>query len=222
MEFSQICYSSCHFDIEMPLSQEYSARAIALVHVGFSIREAANSLGFARSSVHRAVLRFRQTGGYTRRPGSGRRRSTSARDNRYITMLSLRNRHMTAVEIRNQLERVREVNVNERTVRRRLGEANLGAYRPATGPELLRGHRVSRLLFAQEHLNWNLEQWKSVLFSDESDHQMDGREFGEDQENAMHLAIFLKGSVLMEDQLWYGEVFLGKPVHSWFLLKEAH
>jgi transposase len=167
MEFSQICYSSCHFVIEMPLSQEDSARAIALVHVGFSIREAANSLGFARSSVHRAVLRFRQTGGYTRRPGSGRRRSTSARDNRYITMLSLRNRHMTAVKIRNQLERVREVNVNERTVRRRLGEANLGAYRPATGPELLRGHRVSRLLFAQEHLNWNLEQWKSVLFSDE-------------------------------------------------------
>jgi hypothetical protein len=51
---------------------------------------------------------------------------------------------------------------------------------------------------------------------------MDGREFGEDQENAMHLAIFLKGSVLMEDQLWYGKVFLGKPVHSWFLLKEAH
>jgi transposase len=167
MEFSQICYSSCHFVIEMPLSQEDSARAIALVHVGFSIREAANSLGFARSSVHRAVLRFRQTGGYTRRPGSGRRRSTSARDNRYITMLSLRNRHMTAVKLRNQLERVREVNVNERTVRRRLGEANLGAYRPATGPELLRGHRVSRLLSAQEHLNWNLEQWKSVLFSDE-------------------------------------------------------
>jgi transposase len=222
MEFSQICYSSCHFDIEMPLSQEDSARAIALVHVDFSIREAANSLGFARSSVHRAVLRFRQTRGYTRRPGSGRRRSTSARDNRYITMLSLRNRHMTAVKIRNQLERVREVNVNERTVRRRLGEANLGAYRPATSPELLRSHRVSRLLFAQEHLNWNLEQWKSVLFSDESDLQMDGREFGEDQKNAMHLAIFLKGSVLMEDQLWYGEVFLGKPVHSWFLLKEAH
>jgi hypothetical protein len=55
-----------------------------------------------------------------------------------------------------------------------------------------------------------------------SDLQMDGREFGEDQENAMHLAIFLKGSVLMEDQLWYREVFLGKPVHSWFLLKEVH
>ncbi|KAH0816663.1 hypothetical protein GEV33_006127 [Tenebrio molitor] len=54
-----------------------------------------------------------------------------------------------------------------------------------------------------------------------SDLQMDGREFGEDQENAMHLAIFLKGSVLMEDQLWYGEVFLGKPVHKEVLQDHA-
>jgi hypothetical protein len=58
MEFSQICYSSCHFVIEMPLSQEDSARAIALVHVGFSIREAANSLSFARSSVHKPYFVF--------------------------------------------------------------------------------------------------------------------------------------------------------------------
>ncbi|KAH0812663.1 hypothetical protein GEV33_010128 [Tenebrio molitor] len=155
----------------MPLSQEDSARAIALVHVGFSIREAANSLGFARSSVHRAVLRFRQTGGYTRRPGSGRRRSTSARDNRYITMLSLRNRHMTAVEIRNQLER----GPIDQQLDQNFSESNGSRYSLAMNRDLL------------------------------SDLQMDGREFGEDQENATHLAIFLKGSVLMEDQLWYGE-----------------
>jgi transposase len=222
MEFSQICYSTCHFVIEIPVSQGDSARAIALVHVGFSIREPANSLAFARSSVHRAVLRFRQTGGYTRRPGSGRRRS----DNRYITMLSLRNRHMTAVEIRNQLERVREVNVNERTVRRRLGEANLGAYRPAIGPELLRGHRVSRLLFAQEHLNWNLEQWKSVLFSDESRFALrspDGRARVWRRPGERYAPCnFSERLSFNGGSLWYGEVFLGKPVQSWFLLKEAH
>ncbi|RZC32006.1 HTH Tnp Tc3 2 domain containing protein, partial [Asbolus verrucosus] len=114
---------------------------VALVHAGFSIREAADSLGFAQSSVHRAIVRFRETAEFRRKRGSGRRRCTNARDNRYIMMLSLRNRHMTAVEIRNRLHRVREVNVSERTVRRRLNEANLLARRPATGPELLRAHR---------------------------------------------------------------------------------
>jgi hypothetical protein len=49
-----------------------------------------------------------------------------------------------------------------------------------------------------------------------SDLQMDGREFGEDQENAMHLAIFLKGSVLMEDHYGIGRYFLGSPYRVGF------
>jgi hypothetical protein len=125
---------------------------------------------------------------------------------------------MTAVEIRNQLERVREVNVSERTVRRRLGEA--------TGPELLRGHRVSRLLLAQEHLNWNLEQWKSLLFSDESRFALqspDGRARVWRRPGERYAPCnFSERLSFNGGSLWYGEVFLGKPVQSWFLLKEAH
>jgi hypothetical protein len=49
-----------------------------------------------------------------------------------------------------------------------------------------------------------------------TDLQMDGREFGEDQENAMHLAIFLKGSVLMEDHYGMGRYFLGSPYRVGF------
>ncbi|RZC39884.1 hypothetical protein BDFB_015174, partial [Asbolus verrucosus] len=101
----------------MPLSREDSARAVALVHAGFSIREAADSLGFARSSVHRAIVRFRETAKFRKKRRCGRRRCTIARDNWYIMMPSLRNGHMTAVKIRNRLHRVREVNVSERTVR---------------------------------------------------------------------------------------------------------
>ncbi|KAH0811856.1 hypothetical protein GEV33_010935 [Tenebrio molitor] len=120
----------------MPLSQEDSARAIALVHVGFSIREAANSLSFARSSVHKPYFVFVRLEG-------------------------------TPEDLDQDVE-----------------ESNGSRYSLAMNRDLL------------------------------SDLQMDVREFGEDQENAMHLAIFLKCSVLMEDQLWYGEVFLGKPVHK--------
>ncbi|KAJ4427081.1 hypothetical protein ANN_24696 [Periplaneta americana] len=54
-----------------------------------------------------------------RRPGSGRKRKTSAQDDRFLVSQVLRNCHTTAVEARN-----RGVNVSERTVRRRLGEQN--------------------------------------------------------------------------------------------------
>ncbi|RVE42631.1 hypothetical protein evm_012717 [Chilo suppressalis] len=114
-----------------------------------------------------ALKRYQETGQYTRRPGSGGVRCTSARDDRFIVLEILRNRYLTAVEIRQRLQIVRGVNVSERTVRRRMEEVNLKACRPARGPELLRQHRIARLHFAREHVNWTHEQWARVLFTDE-------------------------------------------------------
>ncbi|RZC39080.1 hypothetical protein BDFB_008861, partial [Asbolus verrucosus] len=46
-----------------------------------------------------ALQRYRETQRYTRRPGLGRSRSTSARDDRFLTLQGLRDRHQTAVEL---------------------------------------------------------------------------------------------------------------------------
>ena len=80
----------------------------------------------------------------------------------------LRDRNTTAVMARNRLEEVRQINVNEITVRRRLREMDLLSKGPATGPELTRNHRTQRLRYAREHQNWGFEEWSNILFSDES------------------------------------------------------
>lgn len=152
----------------MPLSIEDVARAVALVEDGRSIRYAARAIHASYTTVHRAVLRFQETQSYTRRPGSGRPRATTARDDRFLVNLVLRNRHSTAPMARNRLAEVRGNNVSDRTVRRRLKEAGLGSFKPATGPELLAQHRVARLQFARQHVDWTEQQWGNVLFSDES------------------------------------------------------
>lgn len=152
----------------MPLSAETVAAIAALIDDGRSQRYVANRFMVSRSTVQRVYTRFIETGAYTRRPGTGPSRVTTNRDDRFIVSVSLRNRHLTAVETRNELQHVRNVNVSERTVRRRLNEANLVSRRPATGPELLREHRVARLQFAREHQNWNAIDWGRVLFTDES------------------------------------------------------
>ncbi|KAJ4425749.1 hypothetical protein ANN_27945 [Periplaneta americana] len=141
-------------------------------------------LGFLRSTV-RVYHRFREIGGYSRRPGSGRKQVTSACDDHFIVLNTLRDRHSTAVETRRVLQEIRQVNVSERTVKGRLDECGLNSRRPAKGPELLQQHPVERLRFAHIHNNWNMGEWRRVLFTDESRFslQMDVKEYGEEKEN---------------------------------------
>lgn len=54
------------------------------------------------------------------------------------------------------------------TIRRRLAESNLRAFRPARASQLLSRHRRAILAFVREYAHWTVEKWKNVLFSDES------------------------------------------------------
>ena len=69
---------------------------------------------------------------YTRRRGSGRPRATSARDDRFLMLQSLRNRHQTAVELAHRLRTVRDKAVSAQTVRRRLVEGGMKRYQNGT------------------------------------------------------------------------------------------
>lgn len=152
----------------MPLDAIGAARAVALADAGYSQRRIARMIGVPRTTVRDAIRRYQETGSYTRRPGQGRRRCTSTRDDRFIVSNVLRNRFCTAFEVRSRLFEVRNVSVSERTIRRRLVERDLRNFRPARAPQLLPQHRTARLDFAREYCDWTMEQWKNVLFSDES------------------------------------------------------
>lgn len=155
-----------------------AARASTMIEEGHTYRSVSRALGVSTSVIYRVVRRYRETGSYVRRRGQGRNRATSALDDRFLVMQTLRNRLQTAVQTRNRLAEVRNVNVSERTVRRRLNEVGLNSYVPAKAPKLEVAHRVARLAFAREHRDWTSE-WGRVLFSDESRfcvNFVDGRE----------------------------------------------
>lgn len=152
----------------MPITPEEVAAAQALVADGRSVRYAARAIGRPETTVRRALQRYRETQRYTRRPGSGRHRSTSARDDRFLRLQCLRNRHQTAVELAQRLRNVRGTTVCAQTVRRRLVEAGLKARRPNRVPRLTRQHKQRRLEFARRYQNWGDHDWRRVLFSDES------------------------------------------------------
>lgn len=150
------------------LSQTDSVRIVTLLQEGHTQRQVAEHMGVAQSVVSRAWTRFRETGQHQRRPGQGRRRCTTAHDDRYLTMLALRNRQTTSVGLQIQLQQGTGVRVSSQTVRNRLREAQLTCRIPVRAPQLTVDHRRMRVNFAQEHTLWNLRDWSCVLFTDES------------------------------------------------------
>lgn len=148
------------------------------------MRQDAEITGFSRLSINRAVIRFQLTCIYDRRPGSGRRRVTSAREDRFIAYLSLRNRCSTYFEVSNKLWRAQGVDVSTWTVRRRVQEKGLVAFRPDTDPRLTARHRQTSSRFATNQINWTSGAEYCSLMSPDGflDHPMD---------EMIYLSIFL-------------------------------
>lgn len=142
----------------MDTPPQLAAQAVALLQSGRSQRDVSAQLHLTRSAVQRVYHRYLETGGFVRRRRPPPLRVTTERQDRFIATSSLRNRHLTSVQIQEQLRDFHGVAVSARTVRRRLKERGITPHKPANGPQLTRAHRMARLQFAREHLNWSMEQ----------------------------------------------------------------
>lgn len=143
-------------------------RALAWLQDGETQRSVSNRLNVSQSVIGRLWQRFRATGSVQNRPRSGRPRSTTAREDRYLTTMTLRQRRVTARRLRDRLRVTTGTLVSDQTVRNRLRANNLRSRRPAVRAPLLPRHRTARRDWCRRHVRWQRAQWASVLFSDES------------------------------------------------------
>lgn len=131
-------------------------------------------LGISPKGVHYTLARHRETGSLSDRKRSGRPKTTSAAEDRFIITTSKRNRRLTAPDINRELNKTRSNKVSVSTVKNRLSAAGLRG-RVAVKKPLLRAiHKEKRLEWAKQHEHWTVEQWKSVLWTDESKFQIFG------------------------------------------------
>ncbi|CAJ0968398.1 unnamed protein product [Ranitomeya imitator] len=114
------------------------------------------------SRVAKTIKRYKETGSYEDRPRKGRPRATSASEDKFIRVTSLRNRRLTEAQIRDQTHLYN--NYYEET----FCVAGLHGKTAARKPLLRTGNKQKRLVWAKEHKEWTLDQWKSVLWFDES------------------------------------------------------
>ena len=144
------------------------ARAVQLLEDGVRQVEVARRFGITQSVVSRLWQRYQQTGRYHVRQRSGRPRVLTARQDQYLRVSARRNRMDSAITQRNNLQNATGVRVSIQTVRNRLHADGLYARRPAVAPVVTRRHRQARLAFCREYVDWNIQDWSCVLFTDES------------------------------------------------------
>lgn len=156
-------------------SLEKRASIIALHNEGFTIRYIANKLKLPRSTVGDAITRFRKTGSNQDRKRSGRPRVTSKPEDQSLIIMSKMNRKLTAPEIQMRFNESHDRQISLSTVKERLQKAGLNGRVSIKKPLLRRGNKKKRLEWAHAHKNWTVDDWKQVLWTDESKFEMFGQ-----------------------------------------------
>lgn len=152
---------------KMPrLNEENRNRAIGRLEAGESQSSVARRLNVRQSTISRLWHRYTQHNSTRDRPRSGRPRVTTPAQDRYIRVLHLRNRAVTATYTADHVPGLRRV--SPQTIRNRLREHGIRPMRPHTGPVLHPHHRRARLQWCRNVRAWNLLNWRRIWFSDES------------------------------------------------------
>ena len=152
------------------------ARIQLLREEGYSTRQIALREGVDHSTVARICQRISNTGSYEDMSRSGRPRILSKRHERKIARLVTSNECQTAVDVQYSLRESENTTVSGNTVRRILQRSGLVARVRRKKPFLHPRHRQQRMHFAQKYKDWTADDWKRVVWSDESKFQLFGSE----------------------------------------------
>ena len=131
-----------------------------------SQRKIAAEVGVNQSSVSRIIAHQKKNGSLTpaRRGKCGRKRKLTSREERLLVQENKKLPFMTS----NEHKRSLNLKVSTRTVRRVLVRKGRISKRPYK-KQLLTSQMIrKRLAWGRKHRSWTSEQWKKVLFTDES------------------------------------------------------
>ena len=151
------------------LSEFEKGEIFAMYSHNYSTTEIANFIGRGWSTVRMWIKRWEEEHNFETKPRSGRPRVTLPGEDRLVKIVSLQDPNLTAVSI---AAIIRDNDDNPKasavTIRRRLISFGIYARRRRKKPLLSPANIKARLAWAKAHQDWTVEQWRKVLWSDES------------------------------------------------------
>jgi transposase len=122
----------------------------------------------AISTIKKIIEKWKKSGVIVNLPRSGRKKCTTTRQDRLIIQHMERNPRLSVPKLEAELKTNYQLEVSKTTIRKRLNKAGYHGRRPSKKPWLSTRNVRRRLEWARAHVNWTVDQWKTVLWSDET------------------------------------------------------
>ena len=156
----------------MPRSKEMSSslrnQAVGLSKAGTSCRKISNILGINYSTVYYILKKFKETVSTINITRAGRPKSISLRASRHLKSIVKSNRRTGLRGITQLFNLSRDLPVSQKTVSRNIHNLGFHARRACKKPLISPKNRIKRLGYYKRHRLWTVNDWKNVVFSDES------------------------------------------------------
>jgi len=138
---------------------------ISLLSSGYSTRQIQSKLGISKSTVSNVSKIYEVDKENIK---FGRPRKLSAVDRQAVLTLVRTGKAGTAAAAAKHINSVLNNPVTVQTIRNVLKEDGYKSYAKKKRPFLSARHRKASLAFAEKHQNWTVEDWKRVIWSDET------------------------------------------------------
>jgi transposase len=147
------------------LSEQTRQDVVSQLLQGKSVRKVAENLGIGKSSVQR--IRSQRVKDLLKSRG-GRSSKLSVQAKRFCINKITSGKLKSSVSVKKALENDLGVKVSVSTVKRALYDAGLGGIKKLEKPLLSSKNVKERLNFAKAHQYWTVDDWRRVIFSDET------------------------------------------------------
>lgn len=155
----------------MPKTRELTlherSSIVALRNEGKSLIDLARQFKVHHTTIIRICAKFNQTGSVQNLKRSGPYRKTTERQDRSLKRIQIQQPNLVSNSVAQIFNAQHDVQINARTVRRRLVNMGLPSRIAKTKPSISAVNKRKRLDWARRHADWMPEQWQNVHFSDE-------------------------------------------------------
>ena len=146
------------------LSVEEQSFIVGMNTSGASLSEIANVVRKSKKSISLVLKRYRERGSIQIAKRSGRPKKLQEIDRRVLKYEIVKNCRIPLAELASSLP----IPVSMNTIQKEVHDLGFGNRIAKKKPFLNERHKKLRLAFAKEHKHWTVEQWKLVIWSDES------------------------------------------------------